>query len=71
MKGPAGGKVTTDPKSSKNDSFELSGAVVYTVDTDVTCYGRVLGVTKRCRLSLLTKSALVIRVQMRGEWVYI
>jgi hypothetical protein len=25
------------------------------------------GVTKRCRLSLLTNSALVIRVQMRGE----
>jgi hypothetical protein len=25
------------------------------------------GVTKRCRLSLLTSSALVIRVQMRGE----
>jgi hypothetical protein len=25
------------------------------------------GVTKRCRLSCLTKSALVIRVQMRGE----
>jgi hypothetical protein len=24
-------------------------------------------VTKRCRLSLLTNSALVIRVQMRGE----
>ncbi len=26
------------------------------------------GVTKRCRLSLLTNSALVLRVQMRGEW---
>jgi hypothetical protein len=26
------------------------------------------GFTKRCRLSLLTNSALVIRVQMRGEW---
>ncbi len=25
------------------------------------------GVTKRCRLSLLTNSALVMRVQMRGE----
>jgi hypothetical protein len=25
------------------------------------------GVTKRCRLSLLTNSALVIRVQMRGD----
>jgi hypothetical protein len=27
----------------------------------------VQGVTKRCRLSLLTNSALVIRVQMRGR----
>ncbi len=27
----------------------------------------IKGVTKRCRLSLLTNSALVIRVQMRGE----
>ncbi len=27
----------------------------------------VQGVTKRCRLSLLTNSALVIRDQMRGE----
>jgi hypothetical protein len=27
----------------------------------------VQGVTKRCRLSLLTNSALVIQVQMRGE----
>ncbi len=26
------------------------------------------GVTKRCRLSLLTNSALVIRVLMRGQW---
>ncbi len=25
------------------------------------------GVTKRCRLSLLTNSALVIRVQLRGK----
>jgi hypothetical protein len=28
---------------------------------------RCQGVTKRCRLSLLTNSALDIRVQMRGE----
>ncbi len=29
--------------------------------------GLTQGVTKRCRLSFLTNSALVIRVQMRGE----
>jgi hypothetical protein len=29
--------------------------------------GVIQGVTKKCRLSLLTNSALVIRVQMRGE----
>jgi hypothetical protein len=29
--------------------------------------GMEQGVTKRCRLSFLTNSALVIRVQMRGE----
>ncbi len=29
--------------------------------------GSTEGITKRCRLSLLTNSALVIRVQMRGE----
>jgi hypothetical protein len=27
----------------------------------------MLGITKRCRLSLLTNSVLVIRVHMRGE----
>jgi hypothetical protein len=26
------------------------------------------GVTRRCRLPLLTNSALIYRVQMRGEW---
>jgi hypothetical protein len=30
-------------------------------------FSRPQGVTKKCRLSLLTNSALVIRVQMRGE----
>ncbi len=29
--------------------------------------GMVRGAAKRCRLSLLTNSALVLRVQMRGE----
>jgi hypothetical protein len=33
----------------------------------VSTYCIYQGVTKRCRLSLLTNSALVIRVQMRGE----
>jgi hypothetical protein len=46
------------------------GTTTYALDIHVSrpCLIRASqGVTKRCRLSLLTNSALVIQVQMRGE----
>ncbi len=64
---PSSPPVTTAVFGSYLSSlFILTHRVIAGADLLIHMIGEQ-GVTKRCRLSLLTNSALVIRAQMRGE----